>query len=183
MKSDSYKEIRKKRYLVFRALGYNSKTATALSQRKLDVTGLEISKKTDKLKRNRTTKLYLEDYKDYKTTTTTKRVKGKRVVTKQIPYIDDYQERIQELKGQEKSLKSRNKSVYTFHGMLTHDKRFKGENGRVIQIIKNENNLTTNQAYYFFYFMTQNGLTYQETRKQLLSNKDFEMYDKLKKGR
>ena len=157
MKSESYKETRRKRYLVYRKLGYNSKTATALSQRSLDVSDVEISEKTGKLKRNKKTKAFIENLSEYKAST----------------YVESYNERIKDIK---------NDTVYTRHGMLTHDDRYKGENGRIIQIIKNENKLTTNQAYYFFYHMTTNGLSYKETRSQLLSNKEFEMYEKRKQA-
>jgi hypothetical protein len=174
MKTESYKQTRKKRYLVYRALGYNSKTSTALSQRELDVSELEISKKTGKLKRNKKTKHFLENL-DYYQEKTYVNNYNSRVSDYKALYTDDYL-------NAEKLPYNKSGTVLTFHGMLTHDKRFKGENGKIIQIIKNQNKLTTNQAYYFFYHMTQSGMTYQETREQLLSNKDFEMYEKRKQA-
>ena len=151
------RETRKKRYYVYRKLGYDSRTASALSSRKLDVNGLEISQKTGKLKQNKTTKIFVEK---------------ERIAWDRKKAVDQYIDRISEIK---------NDTVYTRHGMLTHDKRYRGENGKIVSIIKHENKLSTNQAYYFFYFMTQSGLSYQDTKKQLLTNKEFEMYDKRKK--
>ena len=152
-------EILKKRYQVYRRLGYNSYTARALSQRALDVDDLEISKRTGKLKQNTATKQFInKEMKEWKNKTA----------------IDNYTDRMSNV---------RNDTVFTRHGMLTHDKRYKGETGKIVSIIKYENNLSTDQAYYFFYTMNQSGMTYKETKKQLLSNKEFEMYDKNKRLR
>ena len=157
--TDKLRETRKKRYYVYRKLGYDSKTASALSSRKLDVSGLELSDRTGKLKQNKKTKIFIEQ---------------ERIEWDRKKAVDNYIDRISDLK---------NDTVYTRHGMLTHDKRYKGENGKIVSIIKHENKLSTNQAYYFFYFMTQSGLTYREAKKQLLSSKDFEEYDKRKRGK
>lgn len=167
-------ETLKKRYQVYRRLGYDSATARALSFRSLDVSDLEISKRTGKLKRNSVTKQFIEtDMKEWKNT----------------QVVDRYNERIKDIP---------NDTVYSRHGMLTHDKRYKGENGKIISIlrrqtrkVRDENGklktekvkLSTNQAYYFWYVMTQNNLSYKETQRQLLSNKEFEDYDKNKKAR
>jgi len=155
----SRKETLKKRYWVYRELGYDSKTASALSHRSLDVSGLTISKRTGKLTRNQTTKTYI--------TKTMREWENKDA-------INNYVGRIETIK---------NDTVYTRHGMLTHDKRYKGENGKIISIIKNENKLSRNQAFYFFYVMTQSGMSYEETKRELLSSKDFEEYDKRKKSK
>ena len=152
-------EVLKKRYQVYRRLGYDSVTSRALSQRTLDVSGVELSEKTGKLKRNSKTKQYIE--KDMKSWKRTK-------------VINNYHEEIKDIE---------NDTVYSRHGMLTHDKRYKGKNGKIVSIIKTENNLTRSQAYYFFYVMTQSGMTYKQTKLQLLSNKEFEEYDKNRKGR
>ena len=149
-------ETLKKRYQVYRRLGYDSYTARALSHRSLNVSQLEISKKTGKLKRNHKTKVFIDK--------NMKEWQNKKA-------IDNYTKRIEKLE---------NDTIYSKHGMLTKDKRYRGENGKIVSIIKHENKLTTNQAYYFFYFMTQNDMSYSETKKQLLSNKEFEEYDKRK---
>lgn len=145
-------ETLKIRYQVYRRLGYDSKTARALSQRSLDVSGLEISEKTGKLKQNRTTKQYIE--KDMES-------------WKRSKVVDKYKSR---------SYALTNDTVLSRWGMLTHDKRYKGETGKIISILKNEHNLTTDQAYYFLYTMLQGNMTYKQAKTQLLSNKEFEMY-------
>ena len=155
MKS-SRNELLKKRYQVYRKLGYDSRTSRALSQRSLDVSGLEISKRTGKLKQNKTTKRFIE--------TDMKAWQRKEV-------IDNYSKEVKGIK---------NDTVYTRHGMLTHDKRYIGKTGKIVSIIRHENKITTNQAYYFFYIMNQYDLSYEETKKQLLTNKEFEMYAKRK---
>lgn len=152
-------ETLKKRYQVYRRLGYNSKTASALSHRALDVSSLEISDKTGKLKRNSTTKKFFDSG--------IKEWENKRA-------IDNYTGRMSIVK---------NDTVHTRHGMMTQDPRYKGETGKIVSIIKNENKLSTDQAYYFYYVMNQSGMTYKQTQTQLLSNKEFEEYDARKKQR
>lgn len=168
-------EVLKKRYQVYRRLGYDSATSRALSFRSLDVSQLEISKKTGKLKRNTTTKQFIEtDMKEWKNT----------------QVIDRYNAKIVNIE---------NDTVYTRHGMFTHDNRYKGENGKIISILRHQTrkvkdqktgkwktervHLSTNQAYYFWYTMTQNNMSYKETQRQLLSNSEFEEYDKSKRAR
>ena len=172
-------EVLRKRYQVYRKLGYNSVTARVLAQRKLNVDSLEISQKTGKLKRNKKTKRFIEyDMREYKLATV----------------VDNYTR---------KTRKIENDTNYTHHGLLTHDRRYKGETGKVVTIIRNENRvrnprdesekivsiiehqnrLSNDQAYYFFWYMNKHNLTYAETKEQLLSNKEFEDYDKNKKAR
>ena len=98
-------EVLRKRYQVYRKLGYNSATARALSQRKLNVDRLEISKRTNKLKRNKTTKQFIEhDMREYKLATV----------------VDNYTKKARTID---------NDTNYTHHGLLTHDRRYKGETG------------------------------------------------------
>lgn len=163
-KKSNRAETLKKRYQVYRRLGYDSYTARALSFRSLDVSKLEISKKTGKLKRNSVTKQYIE--KDM-------------IEWKRKEVIDRYNKRVaQPVYQDRKNIKeiAVTDTVFTPHGMLTHDKRYRGENGKIVSIIRRENKLTSDQAYYFFYIMTSNNMTYQETKKQLLSNHEFEVY-------
>ena len=152
-------ETLKKRYQVYRRLGYDSRTSSVLSHRELDVSNLEISKKTGKLKRNTATKDFINTgMRDWK----------------RNKVVDGYVSRTGEFT---------NDTTLTRHGMMTHDPRYKGENGKIVSIIKTENKLSRDQAYYFYYIMTQSGMTYKQTKEQLLSNKEFEEYDKNKKLR
>ena len=163
-KKSTRAETLKKRYQVYRRLGYDSYTARALSFRSLDVSSLEISKRTGKLKRNSVTKQYIEkDMAEWK--------------RKEV--IDRYNKRVAQPAYQDrKNIKeiAVTDTVFTPHGMLTHDKRYRGESGKIVSIIRRENKLTSDQAYYFFYIMTSNNLSYQDAKKQLLSNHEFEVY-------
>ena len=151
-------EVLKKRYQVYRRLGYDSYTSRALSQRSLDVSQLEISDKTGKLKRNTKTKTFIDS--------TMREWRHTKVIDR---HTDKMAEKV-------------NDTVYTRHGMYVKDPRYKGETGKIISIIRNENKtlngnrLTTDQAYYFYYFMNENGLTYQQAKTQLLSSREFEIY-------
>jgi len=60
--------------------------------------------------------------------------------------------------------------------MIVRDKLYKGETGRVISILKSRHNLTTDQAYYFYYMIQTQGLDYERAKKELLTDKDFEIY-------
>lgn len=153
----SYNETLRIRYQVYKQLGYDSKTASFLSHRKLDVSELTLSKKTGKLTRNKVTKQYINVTME----------KNKR-----RDYIDNHQAKVKVIA---------NDTNYTLHGLLTHDKRYKGETGVVVHNIQRENKLSNDQAYYFFFYMTQKHLSYDDTKKELLSNRDFEEYDKNKK--
>jgi len=165
----SRNEVLKKRYQVYRRLGYDSNTSRALSQRSLDVSKLEISEKTGKLKANSNTKKYFEtDMREWKQTQAINKYGGKYRLDPEQPEL---------------FVQRKNDTNYTAFGTITHDKRYRGENGKIVSIIKHENNLSTNQAYYFLYTMLQSGMTYKQTQKQLLSNKEFEQYDRNKKGR
>jgi hypothetical protein len=79
--------------------------------------------------------------------------------------------------------KVENDTTYTRHGFLARDKRYKGQYNKLVSSIKKRDNLTTDQAYYFIWYMTETGYSYNETRRQLLGSKEFEKYDKRKKGK
>lgn len=145
-------ETLRKRYHVYRRLGYDAKTSRALSQRALDVSELEISKRTGVLKRNKRTREFIN--------VTMRDWKAEKA-------IDRYVQKVSRI---------RNDTVLTKFGMIVHDPRYKGETGRVISILKNRHNLTTDQAYYFYYMIQTQGLTYERAKKELLTSKDFEIY-------
>ena len=71
-----------------------------------------------------------------------------------------------------------NKSIYSNWGLFTQDNRYKDDTMRIVQSIKKREKINSKQAFYFLYFMQSNGLTYKQTREQLMSNKEFEMYAK-----
>jgi len=145
-------EVLKKRYEVYRKLGYDSATSRALSQRSLDVSSLEISKKTGKLKQNKKTKTFINNTMQY---------------WKRKESIDNHKDKMSKIAYDDTN--------YTPHGVRTRDKRYKGETGKIVSIIRHENKLSRDQAYYFYYMMFQGkGMSYEETKKQLLSRRDFE---------
>lgn len=149
--NNKLKDTREKRYQVYKKLGYDSKTSRALSRRALKVDTLELNKK-GQLKDNATTKKYIAtDMKEWKNSIA----------------VDSYRERTKSID------KDTNFSRW---GMLTHDKRYKGENGKIVSIVKNQHNLTSDQAYYFTYVMLQGNMSYEQAQNQLLSNREFEVY-------
>lgn len=162
------KETVKKRYDVYRKLGYESEVASALSKRDLDVSSLEISKRTGKIKQNTATKQFITvEMKEWKSTKA----------------IDNYRKKVKTIV---------NDTTFTDHGLVTHDKRYRGETGSVVSILKHRHNLSLNQAYYMFYMMNDHrdengklirGMSYKTAQAQLLSSKEFEEYDKNKRGR
>ena len=102
-------------------------------------------------------------------------MKKSNIPTKHDDEIEDYLDWARDVE--------RGDTVLSQHGMLTHDERYKGRTAETVNMIKNDNNLSNDQAYYFLYFMLTNDLTYEEAKDELLSSKDFENYDKLKRER
>lgn len=76
-----------------------------------------------------------------------------------------------------------NDTVYSKWGMLTQDNRYRDDTARMAKYLQKNHKLSNDQSYYFLYTMLQNNLSYGEAKEQLLSNKEFEMYDKNKKNR
>ena len=74
----------------------------------------------------------------------------------------------------------KNDTVNTRWGMYTHDKRYKDDTAKTVRIIQRDLRINNKQAYYFLYIMTTNGLTYEQTKQQLMSNQQFEMYRRSK---
>ncbi len=74
----------------------------------------------------------------------------------------------------------KNDTVNTRWGMYTHDKRYKDDTAKTVRIIQQDLRINNKQAYYFLYIMTVNNLTYEQTKQQLMSNQQFEMYRRRK---
>jgi DhnA family fructose-bisphosphate aldolase class Ia len=81
------------------------------------------------------------------------------------------------------ALSVKNDTVFSRWGMLTQDKRYNDDTENLVKQLSLKHNLSNDQAHYFLYMMVENNLTYEEAKEQLLSNKEFEDYDKLKKAR
>ena len=79
--------------------------------------------------------------------------------------------------------KIKNDTVYSKWGMLSQDDRYKDDTARIVKHLQLKHKLSNDQAYYFIYTMLQGNMTYTEAKRQLLTNKEFEMYDKKKRGK
>ena len=145
-------ELLKIRYQILRDLGYSSKEASKLRNQ---TKSYEIEIKNVKI--DKKTKQVIKS-KNYKTT-----LKNQK--------INEFVFKAQDVK---------NDTTYTKWGMLTQDKRYKDDTARVVKRLERQHKISNNQAYYMLYFMTRNNISYKQARLQLLSNKEFEMYDKRK---
>ena len=83
----------------------------------------------------------------------------------------------------EKAWTVENDTVYSRWGLLTEDKRYDDETENIVQRIARQHNLSNDQAHYFTYMMVSQNMTYEEAKEQLLSSKEFEQYDAIKKAR
>jgi len=79
--------------------------------------------------------------------------------------------------------KQENDTVYSNWGMYTHDDRYKDDTMRVVKQIQDNLRISNDQASYFFYIMVQYNKSYDEVKRELLSSKEFEMYDANKLAR
>jgi hypothetical protein len=69
-----------------------------------------------------------------------------------------------------------NTTVLHLWRILLTDEEHKEYTTRTVNYIKRANNLNNDQAYYFLYYMTMHGISYQDARIELLSNREFEIY-------
>ena len=76
-----------------------------------------------------------------------------------------------------------NDTTYSRWGMLTQDKRYRDDTARIVKYLQKRYGLSNDQAYYFIYTMFQSNMTFKQTKEQLLTNKEFEIYDQTKKQR
>lgn len=77
----------------------------------------------------------------------------------------------------------KNDTTWSNWGMLTQDKRYRDDTARIAKYLQKRYGLSNDQSYYFIYTMFQSNMTFKQTKQQLLTNKEFEIYDKLKKQR
>lgn len=151
------------RYNLLRDAGYSVAEAKSLRYTKttFDVTGIRVKKSGR-----------VEKGKNYQSV--------KRIVT--------FNDRINVLRCLE------NPSAFTKHGFLTNRpkdpkldtreyKQARDEYYEMAMAVKKRDNLSNDQAWYFMNFMIQNNYTYEQTRKELLGNEDFERYRQSKRNR
>ena len=146
-------EILRIRYQLYRDMGYSSKVASKLRGKSLDVTPLKTSKKTGKVIKGKA-------YKNIRST-----LIGPKDVNR---FVDN-------------ARTIKNDTTYSRWGMLTQDPRYRDNTAKQVKALQYEHNLTTNQSYYFLHYMTVNNVSYKLAKKELLSSKEFEIYDKAKK--
>ncbi len=154
-KRERRNELYKIRYNLYREAGYSPSEARKLRGRALDVGNL-------KLDRDGSVPKDTEVFQDIANDLNVGRVSQEH---------RDYLYKLE------------NDTVYSNWGMYTHDDRYKDDTMRVVTQIQKNLNLSNDQAFYFFYTMVQYNKSYEEVKRELLSNKEFEMYDKNKLAR
>lgn len=77
----------------------------------------------------------------------------------------------------------KNDTTWSDWGLLTQDKRYRDDTARIAKYLQKRYGLSNDQSYYFIYTMFQSNMTFKQTKQQLLTNKEFEIYDKTKKQR
>ena len=141
----------------------------------------EQMKKLENLEKEQEKPKYKHDPRTYKTKAQIKAEKAEQFEYTEIEDVEEYEEEISEYFDSVSDIE--NDTTYTKHGMLTEDKRYNDTTSDIVKKLRNIHKLSNDQAYYFHYFAVSNGLSYEETKEQLLSSKDFENYDKLKRAR
>lgn len=154
-KKQTKAEIYKIRYQIYRDLGYSAKEAQKLRSKALDVSNI-------KIKSDGQVPVHSKEYKRVKTDV--------KINTNFVKYKDKVDNAI-------------NDTVYSKWGMFTNDKRYKDDTAKMAKMIGKQHNLSNDQSYFFVYMMLQYNMSYDTAKKELLSSKEFEMYDKNKKMR
>lgn len=143
------------RYQLYRENGYSVEEARKLRYRAyVDISGIRVDRETGKIIKKR-------NYKQVKKTV----------------YIDD------EFNNLRKIEKAENNTTFHPHGWLLQSKKYQGRYEEAVARIRRRDKLSNDQAHYFAYFMMDSGYSYEFTRTELLSSREFEQYDKLKKQR
>lgn len=154
-------QLYKIRYHALRLVGYSSKEASRLRSRDIDISSIRINKNGEISKYSQKKISKIND--------------TKRVVNNYLKW----------------SRKIENDTIYSKWGMLTQDKRYRDKIKKVAKTMEknfknfygNNKGLSNDQIYYFLYFTVQGEYTYEETANQLLTSKEFEIYDKRKQLR
>lgn len=70
-----------------------------------------------------------------------------------------------------------NDTVLSRWGMYTHDKRYKDYTASIVNMIKQDMNINTDQAYYMLYYMVSNNITdYEQAKRDMYVDENFEIY-------
>lgn len=154
-------QLYKIRYHALRLLGYSSKEASRLRSRDIDISRIRINKNGEISKWSLNQKSKLNQ--------------TKKIVNSYLKWAKNVE----------------NDTIYTKWGMLTHDKRYRNKLKNVTKTMEQNfknfygpgKGLSNDQIYFFLYFAVQGEYTYDETANQLLTSKEFEIYDKRKQLR
>lgn len=154
-------QLYKIRYHALRLAGYSSKEASRLRSRDIDISLIRVNKNGEISKYSQKKISKVND--------------TKRVVNNYLKWVN----------------KVDNDTIYSKWGMLTQDKRYRNKIKKVAKTMERNfkdfygkgKGLSNDQIYYFLYFAVQGEYTYEETANQLLTSKEFEIYDKRKQLR
>lgn len=71
-----------------------------------------------------------------------------------------------------------NDTVLSRWGMYTQDERYKDDTAKIVNMIKEDMQVNTDQAYYLLYFMVSNNEDYLSAKEQMEVDELFEIYSK-----
>lgn len=72
-----------------------------------------------------------------------------------------------------------NDTVLTRWGMYTQDKRYKDYTASIVNMIKQDMHINTDQAYYMLYYMVSNNITdYERAKEDMYVDENFEIYSR-----
>lgn len=71
-----------------------------------------------------------------------------------------------------------NDTVLSRWGMYTQDERYKDDTANMVNMIKDDMQINTDQAYYLLYFMVSNNEDYLSAKEQMEVDELFEIYSK-----
>lgn len=70
-----------------------------------------------------------------------------------------------------------NDTVLSRWGMYTQDKRYKDYTASIVNMIKKDMHINTDQAYYMLYYMVSNNITdYERAKEDMYVDENFEIY-------
>jgi len=155
---------RRKRYQVYRDMGYSPKESNNMSNKKsaIDVSKIRMGRdgkiKKGKVYEETKEALIVNRYKD----NNYKRLKIKQVNNKPVSPVND--------------------SVYSVWGFLTQVEPYNDDTERTAKYLMDKRNLSNEQAHWILYYMIQHDQDYETAKNELLSNIEYEKYDSSKKG-
>ena len=152
----SINEVRRIRYRLYRDLGYTPSEAQAMRGRSVDISHIRVDSKTGKIKKG---KVYKEKLKTVDVVNYEKEYRN-LINTKPSGRVDD------------------SESVYQGWGYRTQDRRVRDHTAKYVKKIQNDMGINNDQAYFMLYYMTENNISYERAKADMMVNKEFELYAK-----